>query len=44
MICAKFSKSTQFFANFNIGMKRNETGHLLKSVKLYRNFININET
>ena len=43
-ICAKFSKSTQFFADFTIGMIGNETGHLLKCVKLYRKLINIDET
>ena len=43
-ICAKFSKSTKFFADLTIGMIGNETGHLLKCVKLYRKFININET
>ena len=43
-ICDKFFKSTQFFANFTIGMIGNEKGHLLTCVKLYRKFIHINET
>ena len=43
-MCAKFSKSTQFFANFTIGMIGKETRHLLKSVKFYRKLININKT
>ena len=38
-ICSKFSMSTQFFADFTIGMIGNETVHLLKCVKLYRKFI-----
>ena len=33
-ICAKFSGSTLFFADFTIGMIGNETGHLLKCVTL----------
>ena len=32
------------FADFTIGMIGNETGHLLKCVRLYRNFLTINET
>ena len=43
-ICAKFSKSKKWFADFTIGMIWNETGHLLKCVKLCRNLINIDET
>ena len=39
-----FSKSTQFFADFTVGMIENETGHLLKCVTLYRKCINLNET
>ena len=34
-LCAKFSKSIQFLANFTIGMIGNETGHLLECVELY---------
>ena len=43
-ICDRFSMSIQLFADFTIGMIGNETGHLLKRVKFYRKFININET
>ena len=39
-----FSRVPRFFADFTIRMIRNETGHLLKCVKLYRKFFNINET
>ena len=38
-----FLRVPSFFANFTIGMIGNETGHLVKCVKLYRK-ININET
>ena len=41
--CTKFSKSTQFYAEFTISMTGNDTGNLLKCVRLYRKFININE-
>ena len=44
LICAKCSKSTQVFADFTIGMIGNETGHLLKCVKLYIKCIKLNET
>ena len=43
-MCAKFSKSNQFLANFTKGMIGNETGHLLECVELYGKFINISET
>ena len=36
--------STQFFADFTIGMIGNETGISLKCVKLYRKMLNICET
>ena len=42
-ICAKYSKSSPFF-DFTIGMIRNETGHSLKCVTLYRKCINVNAT
>ena len=35
LIYAKFSKRTLIFFNFTIGMIGNETGLLLKCVKLY---------
>ena len=43
-VCAKFSKSTQIFANFTIGMIGKEMGHLLEWLKLYGKFINKRET
>ena len=43
-MCAKFSKSIQFLANFTIGMIGNETGRLLECVELYGKFINKSET
>ena len=36
----KFSKIIQMLAKFTIGMKENETGQLMKSVKLYGKIIN----
>ena len=39
-----FPRVSKFFADFTIGMIGNETGHLLKCVKLYRKCINLNET
>ena len=39
-VCAKFSKSIQFLANFTIGMIGNETGHLLEYVEFYGKLIN----
>ena len=33
--CVIFSKNSHCFANFTIGMIVNETGHLLKCVKIY---------
>ena len=43
-MCAKFSKSIQFLANFTIEMKGNETGHLLEYVEFYGKLINKFET
>ena len=43
-MCAKFSKSIQFLANFTIGIIGNETGHLLEFVELYGKLINKSET
>ena len=43
-MCAKFSKSIQFLANFTIGMIGNKTGHLLECVELYGKLINKSET
>ena len=43
-MCAKFSKSNHIFVNFTLGMIVNESGHLLKYVKLYGKFINSSET
>ena len=43
-MCAKFSKSIQFLANFTIGMIGNETGRLLECVELYGKLINKSET
>ena len=40
----KIPRVLSSFADFTIGMIGNETGHLLKRQKLYRKFININET
>ena len=42
-VCAKFSKSIQFLANFTIGMIGNEMGHLLECVELYGKLINKSE-
>ena len=42
-VCAKFSKSVQFLANFTIGMIGNEMGHLLECVELYGKLINKSE-
>ena len=39
-----FPRVPSFFADFTIGMIGNKTGHLLICEKLYRKFININET
>ena len=39
-----FPRVHSFFANFTLGIIGNETGHLLKCVKLFGKFININET
>ena len=43
-MCAQFSKSIEFLANFTIGMIGNETGHLLECVELYGKRINKSET
>ena len=44
-MCAKFFEEyLVFFADFTIGMIGNETGHFMECVKLYRDFIKINET
>ena len=42
-VCAKFSKSIQFWANFTIGMIGNKMGHLLECVELYGKLINKSE-
>ena len=43
-LCAKFTKSIQFFANFTIELIGNETGHLLECLKLRGKCINDSET
>ena len=43
-VCANFPKIILIFANFTIGMIGNETGRLLKCVKLYGKCIDMHET
>ena len=43
-VCANFPKIILVFANFTIGMIGNETGRLLKCVKLYGICIDMHET
>ena len=40
----QFFQEYPFFANFTVGMIRNQTGHLLECVKLYGKLINKSET
>ena len=43
-VCATFSKSIQFLANFTIGITGNEKGHLLECLEIFRKLINKSET